>query len=298
MFFASEVFFWQKINNRYDIHLPFFKTSLRDYISDYPPGRFVEFNKKYEEKKPILLLGCSYAYGEFIDINDNFASKLTELTNRWVYNFGEAGQGPIHSLVLLNMEKEKPLIKEKPEYVIYLYMFHHINRYYFQQYYHYYRNANWVPFQKTNIFDRFYTYQYFRNIEIDNYFSDDENYEKRLELFFKIVRDMKQKSDNLFPNSRFIILIYSDVNKDLCEGLWGSVNNSEYQMNKLFEIMNSESFRQKLKSEGIEVISTEELIGRKMYKNSDRAVNDPHHPHPSSSAWDEILPQLAKRLNL
>ena len=108
--------------------------SLKDSVSCYPPGRFISYNEKYFQKPPILLLGCSYAYGEFISLEDNLASKLTNLSNRWVYNFGEPGQGPIYSLLSLELEKQKPLITVEPEYVIYLYMFHHPNRWYFTQY--------------------------------------------------------------------------------------------------------------------------------------------------------------------
>ena len=286
------------MNKRYDYRFPFLKFAVGDTISDYPPKRFIPYKNEFKNKKPILLLGCSYAYGEFIDIKENFASKLSKYTNRWVYNLGEAGQGPIYSLMCLNKEKTEPLIDKKPEYIVYLYMFHHINRYYFSEYYSYYREKNWIPFQKYNALDEFYTFSYFRNIQLENYFSDDKNFEKRLKLFFNILSEMKKISDELYPNSKFVFLIYSDINFNLCNGLWASVNNEQYQMDKLFEIMNSDAFKQKIASMGITVITTEELIGRKMSKASDRAENDPHYPHPSPTAWDEITPKFIEYLKL
>lgn len=298
LFLISELFFWHMNSNCFNDNLPFFKIKMKDRISCFPPHRFFSFNNEYKKKKPILLLGCSYAYGECIEPEDNFATKLTELSQRWVYNFGVVGQGPIHALMLLNAEKEEHLIEENPEYVIYLYMFHHIIRYYFPPFYDYYRQSNWIPFQKYNFLYRSYTYSHFKNIELEKYYNDDKNYEKRIELFFKIMTDMKKKSDELFPNSKFIFLIYSDVQKDLCLGLWNTVYNDEQEMNKLFEIMNSNQFKDRLKAENIEVVTTEELIGRKMFRPSDRVINDPNHPHPSASAWKEITPQFVKKFNL
>ncbi len=298
LFLLSELYFWKKMDNRYDMNSAFFKIKHSDNVSIYPPGRFHRYEETYNQKKPILLLGCSFAYGEFIAEEDNFSSQLKKISNRWVYNWGEPGQGPIYSLMLLNIEQENKLITEEPEYIIYLYMFHHVVRYYFAQYYNYYREQKWIPNQTYTVFDNFYTYKYFRDIKLEQYFSDDENYEKRLDLFFKIVKMMKKKSEQLFPNSKFVVLIYSDVNKNLCQGLWDSVNNDEKQMKKLFEIMNSAKFREKLSNENIQVITTEELIGRKMNKASDRAENDPHYPHPSAKAWKELVPKLVDYMKL
>ena len=298
MFSISEFYFWNKQNENFDVKLPFFKMKLKDSVSCYPAGRFGSFKETYSQKAPILLLGCSYAYGEFISLEDNFASKLTNLSGRWVYNFGEPGQGPIYSLLSLELEKKEPLITVEPEYVIYLYMFHHPNRWYFTQYYDYYRKQNWIPFQKHSVLDNFYTFRYFRNMDIDKYFHEDENLEKRMDLFFKMMNEIKNKSKELYPDSKFVFLIYSDVNKDLCEGLMNSVKKDSQDIEKMFEIMNSKQFKHRLEAMDMQVITTEELINRKMVKQSDRAENDPHYPHPSASAWDEVIPKLIKKLKL
>ena len=108
---------------------------------------------------------------------------------------------------------------------------------------------------------------------------------------------MKKQCDKLFPGSKFVVLLYSDVNKDLCEEL---LSPGEDSINRQFEILYSDDFRKNLEKIGITVISTEELIGRKMDREEDRVPSsiDPNHPHPSASAWDEIVPALVKRLNL
>ena len=177
-------------------------------------------------------------------------------------------------------------------------MFHHLQRWCYHQYYNYYRKNGLIPFQKYNFLYNSYIYRYFKDLEVDYYFNNDENFEKRLNLFYSLMHKMKLQSDKLFPDSKFIFLIYSDVNKDLCDGIKNSMNNDEKSINKLFEIMNSKEFRTRLEKEGITVVSTEELIGRKMNKPEDRAVNDPNHPHPSEKAWDEILVKLVKKFNL
>ena len=77
-------------------------------------------------------------------------------------------------------------------------------------------------------------------------------------------------------------------------------NENEQRIEKMFEIMYSKEFRKQLEEMGFIVITTEELTGRKMYKLEDRQPKnvDPNYPHPTSKAWDEVVPQLCKKLNL
>lgn len=265
----------------------------------YPPPYFVpiEQSQKKYSKKPILLLGGSYAQGEGLDPSEtNFTAQISKLTNRYAYNWGISGQGALAMLALLKDEHKRHLLTDLPEYVIYLYMFHHIERCTYWQHYNLMRKEGLIPFQKYNFLYNFYIYQYFKNIEADKYFWNDFN--RRYDVFFSVLKKMKEESDNLFPKSKFVILLYSDTNYDIWEGIMGKNNENKETVNHLFEILYSKDFRHKLEDLGFIVISTEELTGRKMNKPKDRVKNDPCHPHPSESAWKEILPKFVKKLHL
>lgn len=298
IYFCTEVGFYIYFCNRACYRIPFFQKGPEYYLENYPPLRFqpIEKVEKKYTKPPILMIGCSYTEGELLPPDNTPEEKLSRLTERYVYNWGMTGYGPIVFLSSLIGEEKHKHITEKPEYVIYTYMFHHLERYCYFQLYNTMRKLGLIPFQKYNILYNSFIYQYYKNIDIDGYFWSDFN--NRYELFFNVVKKMKEESEKLYPGSKFVILLYSDVNNDICEGIMGENNSNKENVDKLFEVLYSNEFRKRLEDMGIIVLSTEELIGRKMYKKEDRIPNDPNHPHPSSEAWDEILPQLAKKLNL
>ena len=277
----------------------------------YPPGRYKEslniLSNYDKNKKPILLLGCSYTYGHFLDANNNFAAILANNTHRKVYNWGIIGQSAFPSLLLLKNEEQKPLLDSNPEYIIYTYMFDHLAQYRWNvhSFFNLFRKYNYIDFQKYSFLDNLYTYSYYRNKKLSDYIFDDDDFSKRLNLFYLVIKDIKNQTDKLFPGSKFIFLIYSDINYDLCDGITSSYHEGMKinPVEKSFDIMYSEEFKEKLKSIGQDnfyVITTEELIGRKMNLPEDRISSDldKNHPHPSSSAWEKIVPALIKKYDL
>ena len=94
------------------------------------------------------------------------------------------------------------------------------------------------------------------------------------------------------------MILYSDINYDLCKEFTGTNNEQSPEIEQLFNILYSQKLRKDIQDLKIYVISTEDLIGRKMDKKEDRIPNDPNRPHPSAKAWDEIVPQLSKKFNL
>lgn len=299
IFLIFELWCYFDINiHRYG-HLTAYFPKKKDILAStgyYPLDRFKnnENHIKYS-KPPILLLGCSYTYGHMLDSDKDFATKLQIQSNRHIYNFGMIGQGPMAGLTLLEREEENKTINEEPEYIIYTYMFQHIQRWCWWRYYNEYRKHNFIPFQKYNFFDNFYSVSYFRNRQIDDYFYNDETLEKRIDLLLKMINSMNIQSKKLYPKSKFIVLLYSDINKDLCFDLAQDGENEKY-----FNLLYSDKFKEKLEKLGLMVVSTEELIGRKMNKIEDRIPSqiDVNHPHPSETAWNEIVPKLIKRFNL
>ncbi len=92
----------------------------------------VKFGINYT-KKPIVIFGCSYAYGHGLKREETFPYKLSEITKRPVYSFASCGSNAIRNLIevekfIKNDEQNKKVINEA-EYYIYLYMHDHIDRY-------------------------------------------------------------------------------------------------------------------------------------------------------------------------
>lgn len=87
------------------------------------------------------------------------------------------------------------------------------------------------------------------------------------------------------------MLIYSD-SADLIRSL-------NLEITKIEEnILYSPKWKN-LEKEGITVVTTEELMGRRMYKKTDILQNDITITiHPNSEIWKEIIPKLSKKLNL
>lgn len=59
----------------------------RNYFSD--ENRYKTVGSK--NKKPVVIFGCSFAYGEYLNDNQTFGYKLSKQTGRTVYNFAYSG---------------------------------------------------------------------------------------------------------------------------------------------------------------------------------------------------------------
>ena len=289
MFIGLEFFFSKEYKNQ---KRTFFKWCYPTNYFDY-----YNYNRGYK-KSPILFLGCSYAYGEKLEKYETLPLKIQELTKRHCYNMAIPGTGLQHSFLQLLLEPQTHMLSEKPEYIIYTYMFHHPERFCNPFFYNLYRKQGYIPNQEYNFLYNSAIYRHFKDIEIERWLFDD--IENEINLFYNMMNDMIKQSKILYPKSKFIVLIYADINHDLHKGIIGKNNENKGKVNKLFELMYSKEFKNKLEAMGYQVISTEELLGRKMNKKTDRIprTKDPNYPHPSNEAWDEIAPLLAKKLNL
>ena len=231
--------------------------------------------------------------------DETLQGRLQKLTNRWVYNFGVVGRELFSSYYWMKKEYKKGQINPTPEYIIYTYMFHHMVRLAEPYFYDYYRDMDYLPNQKRNFLYRIYTYRYLKDISLQKEFWYDWEFKRHKKIFFKTLEETKKFCDENFPNSKFVILIYNDYDyNNIAETLKQSVGNHEYRLKKLFEIMDDKEFIQKIKDMGIEVITTQELIGRKMNKPEDHLAGDENGPHPSAYIWSEITPKLVERLKL
>ncbi|MBR2068710.1 MAG: hypothetical protein IJ877_03000 [Candidatus Gastranaerophilales bacterium] len=301
---GAEIYFYNKYCDTpimQEKKVPYFYDT-EDFLKTIPwgayyPDRFREYRETNQDKKPILLIGCSYAYGQWLDEKDSLGGLLEKLTKRHVYNLAVIGQDSAVASMLLDVEGKNKRITKTPEYVIYPYMFHNLVRLSNPYYLSYYRKMGFIE-QKDNILYKSYLYSHFKDVNFLKRLYWDIDFVQHQEIYFKILAHIKKTCDKNYPNSKFVVLIYDDINFDLCPNIWHSVGESGSTMNKLFEIMYSQEFKQKMEDLGIEVIHTQDLIGRVMDNPLDRVLQDPNRPHPSASAWAEITPKLVERLKL
>ncbi len=246
----------------------------KEYIFDYGFRKPALVNKS--SKKGVLLLGCSFAYGQFLDDKEAFHSILSKQTNRSVYNLGIAGGSPRETLYMLrNSDDLEKLIQNKNiEYVIYTYIPDQERRLYTNI-------RDIVPsFKKTQdnnsleyfpvkkLINTSYLYRNWTNFYYKYFISKEESFD----LFCLYMKEINKEIKKLFgQNTKFIILIYPD-----------------------YEPRNMNEWK-KLNQDNIRVLNITQKLDIIENKNQYAIEND---DHPNAKAWQVIVPVLAKELNL
>lgn len=146
----------------------------------------IEYGETKEEKNPIVVLGCSYAYGQGLKDKETFSYLLSEYTNRPVISFAHCGSQGVENLIIAkNYEKQDRL--KSADYFIYVYMHDHINRF----------------FSFDNISTNYNSF--FKTANIEN-----------LLLKIPVTRLKKnillanEKIKEYNPNAKFIVILYNE----------------------------------------------------------------------------------------
>lgn len=236
-------------------------------------------------KRPILFLGCSYVQGSGLKDEQTLPYKINKQTGRDCYKRGIAGGGVQLALDMF----EKGLIKKEvpdAEYIIYVYCTYHIARLYTYQLDYLeteinqrykLKNDKLVKVNKP-IFPIYYSSFLVKQIQkfIEKKLSMHEY--KDYKLFNAVMLELLSQAKKNYKGVKFVILLYPSaefINTD----------------NKIM----SDSEIEKLKSMGFIVINAEDLTKEPIRKLEYRT---PDRDHPAENAWDAILPELIKQLNL
>lgn len=229
------------------------------------------------KKMPIIIFGCSFAYGERIDEEQTVSYKLSYLTKRPVYNRALGSWGVQHMLYQLRRKDFYKQVK-KPEYVIYIYINDHIRRLY-----NYVYSANELYMgliykkNKDELTQDHLLMPYIDGLYINKiireYYAQKIGYDpKRFNQNFDFLKlhfiKSKKELEKNYPNTKFVILIYQDSFTDR----WPE-----------------------LEKEGFIIIKVKDLVSVNLNNNKYKAYDN---VHPNGKAWDVILPVLIKKLNL
>lgn len=255
----------------------FHSISVDDYYSMLYEKKEVEnaFTTKFRpdenissKKKPILIMGCSFAYGDGIEENETVSALLAKHTGRPVYNRAGMGWGLAQLLYQTRRNDFYSQIPE-PEYMIYIYIENHKSRLDkfkieptfidFQPKYK--EKNNHLIEEKPHWYDRLYfisTYQYNYNY-LKNKVTNDI-----VSLYFQEAEDAIRSN---WKNTKLVILYYpTDSNCcDLDKNITG------FQIIDITKIVNVDLTKNEYKVDGW---------------------------HPTAEAWQIITPKIIEILNL
>ena len=231
--------------------------------------------KNQYNKNPVLIFGCSFAYGEALNDEQTFSYKLSQYTKRPVYNRGYLGWGIQDMLYQLRRKDFYNNIKE-PEYIIYTYIGAHAIRLYSETgiinpQIFYTETAEGLKENKfyTTV-NPFYNYV-IKGIHL-LYYSKQSNIlppKQTIPLINKYFIESKKIADKHWQNTKFVILVYSDQGYED----WKYLEKEGFIVIKVKEL-------------------TKENISDLKYQISKLDT------HPSEKAWDLIVPLLSKKLNI
>lgn len=234
--------------------------------------------EEYAEKVPLVLFGCSYAYGHLLPDYDVLSAQLANKTHRTVYNFAYPSWGTQEIIYLMQNNKKLRDVRKDgmgKQYLIYWYIPDHLWRLYQPFMYnstYYFLTYNAIDGKLSQVrhshpvLDAFYIYKKYKYTKIYTIFEHmpDEWKYRFLNMHLKKIIEEKEK---LFPNAEFIMLVTHDM------------------PHQEVEIINQL---------GIRVFFTQELTGINMEFDEEYTYEN----HPNEKANDILSDVLIKILDL
>lgn len=275
----AEFLFYLDANKYYTGKVPYFRHKFDTSISNLKGNIRKPCGLEYK-KKPILIYGCSVAYGFALSDEESFGNQLSKLTKRPVYNFGMSAKGLQHAYYLI---KNDETISPEPEYVFYVFINDHLRRMFVNcnridntKYLTYrVKNGELVENPQGSLADKSYLVGGVQNI---CYYSLKNVFKKQIfDLAKTYLISMKNEIKVKYPNAKFVLINY---------------DNSYYS--ELTPERVSE-----LEKAGIEVIILNDEFQDKLkmdsYKNP---VQKDIFRHPNAKAWNLVVKYLAEKYDL
>lgn len=133
LYYACTICYESKKNSIKDPHFTIKIRYHKPYASNFINIFWDEIKSRYYDKKSdktIMLLGCSYAEGAGLSLEQNPAAMLSNLTNFNVINAAFGGHGIQSSYKFLSDYKERKSQNCNIDYFVYVYMEDHLRRFY------------------------------------------------------------------------------------------------------------------------------------------------------------------------
>ncbi len=271
----------------YNTNLPIYVYNLKDFFNGKDNkywGRKPD-GLEYKNKIPIVVFGCSFAYGQYLNFNQTFSYKLAHLLKRPVYNRAIVGGGFQHMYFQSADFGRKAFFNDikDTDTVIYIMIRDHYRRTvldYFnipdlgRQLTYSYKNGRFKINNNKfiNLLKSSYTFKSLNRIYADNYVLNPNHAEILTDTavrYFELTRNKLEKHYN--KHIKFCIILYES-----------------------WEIPHKKLLIKKLQDKGFIVISTNDIFKEDLTLPKYLADNG----HPTEYTWDLLTPKLIKALNL
>ena len=235
-------------------------------------------------KKPIVIFGCSFAYGFSLNNEQTFSYKLSKLAKVPVYNRAWTGWSVQHMLYQTKLDEIYKQIPE-PEYVIYLYINDHIRRLYLlsfsswniladeQNLRYKEKNGELIEIKNNNPIlkqiKRLYFVNKIHHSYVKKFILSEKNKKNCYDFAFQHFKEAKKEMKKHWKDTKYVVFFYED----------------DKQNNYL---------KENLKKEGFIIISSYDLTKEDL--KSSKYLLDNHHPN--EIAWDLLTPLIIKKLNI
>ena len=236
--------------------------------------KLVGKNSANDNKNNIVLLGCSFTYGDGLDEFSNFSGQLSKQINGNIYNLGVSGGSPKSALyVLRNTKAYNSLVNEDKniDYFIYTAILGQEHRNYVNirsrdPFFMRYKNKkkeeallyiNVPTCVNASIFIRRFIDRIYGNIP-----------EKKIKSLFSLyLKEINKEIEKINPDAKFIVLVYDEL----------PITTEEAEKNC------------------DRVIYTKDLVSIDL---NDEEYKGEDNFHPNAKAWELIVPALVKELDL
>lgn len=243
---------------------------------------------EYKGKPPIVVFGCSFAYGFFLEPNQTFSYKLAELLKRPVYNRA-ANAWSTHHMYYQTLQDSFYEDTQNADTYIYIMIENHLSRIHLEHFYivdeHVYLHYNlkdgkFVMNNYKNKFSNFiralYTRRYFNHYNSINYKNGNKKkLEKRIDLVHRYIKESKDNIESRLGKKINFIVVYFEKND--------------------WTIPGKEILTKKLNEDGIQAFSTMELTDEDLNAEEYNMIEN---GHPKEAAWDLLTPLIAKKIGL
>jgi len=243
-----------------------------------------------KNKKSVLFFGCSYIYGVNEKEENSIPCVINKITGRTTVNKGFPGGSIINTLIYLTDDSFYDIYKNKtvpePEYVIYTYIHDHLERivspykvFFSSKDLKYeimpkieYKNGEFKTVKRSSLLYPIYCLYITKAITL-YWINNLDLITKREDKMFDLLCIAKKITEQKFPNSKFVVLVYR--------------NKMDYKMSK--------SLTKRLRDNGFTVLDAEELAGHELGSEKWRCIDK---DHPNAASFKDVSNGLIKTLGL
>lgn len=242
-------------------------------------------------KNPVLVFGCSYSYGHGLKNEQSFPYLLSEYTKRPVLNLSKCGTDALDGLKSLDiyMQNSDRKIKnpDSADYLVYMYMYDHINRYLARprliEFYEDFFKPSFIEKQFIKIYLFKYLFAEIRKKIILQGFPKSEKSEQFLKNLMKYLVSQFRLTA---PKAEIIFIIYDEK----IPFYWQNYTALKYE----YDVLNSKIWKEIASECGIKVIHTKDLTGI-VYDKNYKLEYDISGWHPNERVWREFTPLFAEK---